>query len=59
MKARQVRILLEVVAMTDREPWEWGEGLAKFLEGEIDNGEPTFGPVTVRCDDADYVEEPR
>ena len=55
----KVRITLEVVGTTDRPGWEWGEGLAKFLQGELtDQDADSFGPITVDCLDVETIKEP-
>lgn len=48
----RVRMTIEVEATTDREPFEWGDAIARGLRADM-NGE--FGPVEVECVDWEYV----
>jgi hypothetical protein len=61
MKARPVRILISVVGLTDRDGWEWGDGIATTLEALLnEDGNAAFGPVTVCCEDIEFpAVEPR
>jgi hypothetical protein len=49
-----VRITLEVVGPTDRDGWEWGEAIARFLAHEFVT-DTNLGFVAVQCLD---VEDP-
>lgn len=53
MKIRPVRITLEIVGVTDRDAWEWGDGLARALTSECAAGGEEFGPVIVECVEVD------
>ncbi len=56
MKSRLVKITIVVIGQSDRDPWEWGDAIARSLKDDFDREESTpFGPVTVNCDDAEYV----
>ena len=50
---RLVRITLEVEGHTDRDPWDWGEGLARTLGYALEDAS-----VNIECVDADLVGDP-
>lgn len=54
-KRRRVRISLEVIGITDRDAWEWGDAIARSLKTDFAEGGEEFGPVAVQCVD---VEDP-
>jgi hypothetical protein len=55
MRKRLVRLSIEVVGVTDRDAWEWGDAIARSLKTDFAEGGEDFGPVAVQCFD---VEDP-
>lgn len=51
---RRVQITLIVVGVTDRDPWEWGEELARFLQNELHEYSENSA-VVVECVDVEKV----
>lgn len=55
-EVRKVRVVLEVIALTDREEWEYGEALARAFNTELNEDyNATFGPITVECTEAEAI----
>jgi hypothetical protein len=52
-KETRVTIRLVIHGTTDRDPWEWAEGIARFLTGELNAERGDFPPATVEVDNAE------
>ena len=52
--AKQVRITLQVTGGTDRDPWEWGAGLAAALEADLAQHAEN-ADVWVECTDVETL----
>lgn len=50
---RSVTITITITGKTDRDPWEWGECIARSLRAEFAEGGSEFGPVDVQCVDVE------
>lgn len=50
---REVTITITIAGRTDRDPWEWGEAIARSLRAEMAEYGSEFGPVDVQCVDAE------
>lgn len=55
---QKMRITLEVVGVTDRNGWEWGDGLARHLKSELNELDAeAFGPIAVECVDVEKLND--
>jgi hypothetical protein len=55
-KRQAVKLTITVSGETDRDPWEWAEGIARSLADDLNaaNGEG-WPPITVEATDAEPV----
>lgn len=53
---RKVCLTFELIGMTDRDPWEWGDAIARNLRAEFNEQGAEFGPVDVACTEVADVE---